>query len=663
MAKSPELYDIVIVGAGPAGLMLATCLVRWGYRIKHIDNRSTSTPSGRADAIQPRYFEVLRELGLKPHLMAHSPRRIYTSAFWHTPAAGGIVRVNTSRLCPDVVDARYPYLTIMHQGLIEHVFLEAMAAAGLRVDRPWTLDGFVCDEKEGQEYPVTVQLREVDGEARQTVKAKYLFSGEGARSSIRQMLDISFISAESTPYIWGVIDGRLETDFPDSEVKPFPISISLYQQAVMALLCVIYSQQGSVLYIPREDNLSRIYVLLASPQDAAASTLDLKGSDAVQHIQMAARKAFYPYTLEWHEVEWFSVYPIKQGMAARYTLDERVFLGGDACHVHSPKMAQGMNTALFDSHNLAWKIHAVQAGFAQSHILQTYDLERRAWAKTLIDYDRDYSTRFSQGGKQQHNGSNGTKKQVTINSKEQVTINTKEISSDNNQASPSSTPAFTDSFKTRCSFASGHGVFYSPNTLIWSPSHPSASHSSLFQPSACTLLPGHQFISATITRIVDTQPTPLDQAIPLNGAFRIYVFVGSSSAALSCLADGMSRPLSFYARFPRTDAPRYERHCPDSRFFTVCTVFAAPREDVDLKQHVPPLLARYRHHVYADDLPDSLVPGARAAAHAKIGLDDGQPGAVVVVRPDGFVGAVVQLVQGSGTVDALNAFFASFCMQ
>ncbi|PHH65194.1 hypothetical protein CDD82_1683 [Ophiocordyceps australis] len=651
MTQSPELYDIVIVGAGPSGLMLATCLVRWGYRIKHIDNRSTSTPSGRADAIQPRYFEVLRELGLKPHLMAYSPRRIYTSAFWHSSSpAAGIVRVNTSRLCPDVVDARYPYLTILHQGLIENVFLDAMAASGLRVDRPWALDEFWCNEKEDDDYPVTVKLRQVDGEARQTVRAKYLFSGEGARSSIRQMLDIPFISAESTPYVWGVIDGRLETDFPDSE-----------------LLSVIYSHQGSVLYIPREDNLSRIYVLLASPQDATSSILGLKGSDAVQRIQTAARNALHPYTLDWHEVEWFSVYPIKQGMAAAYTLDQRVFLGGDACHVHSPKMAQGMNTAFFDSHNLAWKLHAVQAGFAQSHILETYDLERRAWAKMLIDYDREYSTRFSQGGKHTKTQVDKTETQVDktetqVDKTETQVDKIKEIGADGKVHEKGQEKPFTDSFKTRCSFASGHGVFYSSNTLIWSPSHPSASSSALFQPPACTLLPGHQFIAATLTRVVDTQPTPLDQAIPLNGAFRLYVFVGSSSAALPGLASAMSHPLSFYSRFRRTDAaPRYERHCPDSRFFTLCTVFAAPRDQVDLTLHLPPLLARYRHHVYADDLPDPLVPGARAAAHAKIGLHD-QPGAVVVVRPDGFVGAVVQLVQGSGTVDALNAFFASFCM-
>jgi hypothetical protein len=95
-------------------------------------------------------------------------------------------------------------------------------------------------------------------------------------------------------------------------------------------------------------------------------------------------------------------------------------------------------------------------------------------------------------------------------------------------------------------------------------------------------------------------------------------------------------------------------------FFTICTVFANKRSDIEISRDVPGLLARYRDHVYADDLWDRRVPDAQAAAHAKMGLDQ-ERGGVVVVRPDGYVGIVVGLSEGSGTVDALNKYFSAFC--
>ena len=77
MGLSQDEFDIVIVGAGPVGLLLAVCLARWGYRIKHIDNRETPTVTGRADGIQPRSLHILRNLGLKRQIMAHDPALVY----------------------------------------------------------------------------------------------------------------------------------------------------------------------------------------------------------------------------------------------------------------------------------------------------------------------------------------------------------------------------------------------------------------------------------------------------------------------------------------------------------------------------------------------------------------------------------------------------------
>lgn len=210
----------MIVGAGPAGLMLSTCLARWGYKVKHIDNRAEPTPTGRADGIQPRSLDLLRNMGLKPAIMANKPARVYEVAFWDPPKSGkGIVRTGTWASCPSFIDARYPFTTLLHQGLIERVFIADLEKNGVQIQRPWTITGFRSDEKEDPEYPVTVDLEHVDGTNRETIRSKYLFGGEGARSFIRNQLNIEIKHKDPIAFVWGVMDGVVETDFPDIKVR------------------------------------------------------------------------------------------------------------------------------------------------------------------------------------------------------------------------------------------------------------------------------------------------------------------------------------------------------------------------------------------------------------------------------------------------------------
>jgi hypothetical protein len=104
----------------------------------------------------------------------------------------------------------------------------------------------------------------------------------------------------------------------------------------------------------------------------------------------------------------------------------------------------------------------------------------------------------------------------------------------------------------------------------------------------------------------------------------------------------------------------HEQHNPHSLFFTICTIFATKRSSIEISRDVPDTLARYRQHIYADDRPDRRFPESKSPAHTKLGLDE-QRGGVVVVRPDGYVGVVTALVEGRGTIDALNQYFSSFC--
>ncbi|OAA58831.1 phenol 2-monooxygenase [Cordyceps fumosorosea ARSEF 2679] len=623
-ASQASHYDIVIVGAGPVGLMLSTCLARWGYKIKHIDNRPEPTATGRADGIQPRSLDLLRNMGLKSAIMAHKPARVFEVAFWDpSDTSSGIQRTGTWASCPDFVDARYPFTTLLHQGHIEQVFLSDLEKNGVEVQRPWTITGFQSDESQSPEHPVTVQLEHVDGNVKEQIHAKYLFGGEGSRSFVRQQLNIGIRHKDPISHVWGVMDGVVQTNFPDIKMK-----------------CTIHSHHGSIMVIPREDNMVRLYIQIASSTDPDWNP---RKTATAEQVQESAKKIFQPYSITWERVEWYSVYPIGQGLSDRYSLDQRVFLGGDACHTHSPKAGQGMNTAFLDAQNLAWKIHAVEAGFATRDILKTYEVERRSVAEALLDFDNRYAKLFSQRPPEQDDV---------------------EAASKSHTADEMTDSEFIKTFKESCEFTSGYGVSYGPNELNWSSKH--VAQSPLIHPTGTTLTTGRIFKNSDVTRVSDANVVHLEQEVPWNGSFRLFLFAGNPGKTATAVADFahyMQDTRSFYASYLREDiddVSHHERHNPHSKFFTICTILAAKRHHIEIEKHLPPLLARYRDHVYADDRWDRHFPNADATAHARMGLDP-EDGGVVVVRPDGYVAIVVRLVEGSGTVEALNDYFSAFC--
>ncbi|CAL3962513.1 unnamed protein product [Diplocarpon coronariae] len=616
-------WDVVIVGAGPVGLLLSTCLARWGYKIKHIDNRPEPTKTGRADGIQPRSLDLLRNMGLKPAIMAHGPAKVYEVAFWDpSPSGTGIHRTGTWASCPSFIDARYPFTTLLHQGLIERAFIADLGKNGVEIQRPWTIKAFRSDETKHPQYPVEVHLEHVDGKEKETVRAKYLFSGEGARSFVRDQLKIGIKHKDPIAHVWGVMDGVVQTNFPDIKMK-----------------CTIHSEHGSIMVIPRENNMVRLYIQIASSTD---KDWNPRKSATEEEVQGSAKRILEPYTIEWERVEWYSVYPIGQGIADKYTLDHRVFMGGDACHTHSPKAGQGMNTAFLDALNLAWKIHHVEAGFADRSLLQSYESERKLVAENLLNFDAKYAALFSQRAPAAKDVAAATEKSGPGEGEENQFIRT---------------------FKESCEFTSGYGVAYNPNSLNWSASHP--AQSSLINPKGNKLRTGRILINADVTRVVDANVVHLEQEIPVNGSFRVYVFAGSPSATKNAIRDfahHLRKKNSFLSTYLRDDidnVSHHEQHNPHSHFFTFCTIFASKRSSIEISRDVPELLARYRDHVYADDIWDPRAPHAQAAAHAKMGLDE-QNGGVIVVRPDGYVGIVTALSGGSGTVDALNDYFSAF---
>ena len=176
-------YDIVIVGAGPAGLTLSVCLARWGYKIKHIDNRLEPTMTGRADGIQPRSLEFLENLRLKDAIMEYKPGRFSSVAFWE-PSRDGIHRKGIWPTCPESIDTRFPYTTTLAQGMVEKALITDLEKNGVHVQRPWTVSGFENDGFDS-EYPLVVKVKHIEEDIYESIRTKYLIGADGARSFIR----------------------------------------------------------------------------------------------------------------------------------------------------------------------------------------------------------------------------------------------------------------------------------------------------------------------------------------------------------------------------------------------------------------------------------------------------------------------------------------------
>jgi phenol 2-monooxygenase len=251
------------------------------------------------------------------------------------------------------------------------------------------------------------------------------------------------------------------TDFPDVRRK-----------------CAIHSAHGNILIIPREGGyLTRFYVELDT------TALDKRDVTPARLAEVANR-ILHPYTLDVKDVGWWSVYEIGQRLCDRFDDDERaprVFIAGDACHTHSAKAGQGMNVSMADAWNLGWKLAAVLTGRARPELLRTYSTERQAVAQELIDFDREFSKRFSRA------------------------------------ADPEE---FQRYFTAQGRFTAGVATRYAPSPITAEPA---------FQHLAEGFPVGMRFHSAPVVRLADAKPVQLGHAARADGAWRIYVFAGGAA--------------------------------------------------------------------------------------------------------------------------------------
>ncbi|KAM3459852.1 hypothetical protein NHJ6243_006484 [Beauveria neobassiana] len=659
--------DVLIIGAGPAGLMMAAWMAKCGISTRIVDKRSTKVFNGQADGLQCRTLEIMDSLGFG-HRAWRESNHVLEFCMWNPDEAGVLRR--SDRMADTVPGLSRFQQSVLQQGRIERFFLDEIeACSDIRVERaamPTSLDIDEAAVDDPEAYPITVALRHLteeeatpaqvasatkDGLYRsnlakddtedllaasklnakanmeEIVRAKYVLGSDGAHSWTRKQIGLA-LEGESTDYVWGVLDIVPITDFPDIRMR-----------------CAIHSANaGSIMIIPRENKLVRVYVQLtktAKTGDEAGSRAD-RSSISPASILAEAQKIMAPYTISYKTIDWWTAYQIGQRVGTQFSVHERVFLAGDAVHTHSPKAGQGMNVSMQDTFNLGWKVASVVKGQASRSILKTYQSERRKVAQDLIAFDHKFSRLFSGRPARDETDTKGIKMS-----------DFKSTLEDNNV------------------FVSGTKVNYGASTIVAKAGDAaaqgdgtdvSAGAESLRLVSKEELAPGltvgMRIPSFKVLSQADARPWHLHELLPSNGRWRVLVFPGNvqkpaQAAQLDAVAQDFDAAHSFISRFTPADGPI-------DAVFDIFAVHKAKRTAVTIFDF-PCIFRRFSETDGYDYDKIFVDDNSYHEEHGDIYKECSisEQGCIVVLRPDQHVSYIGPLNEPA----AVTQFFSGFMIE
>jgi 2-polyprenyl-6-methoxyphenol hydroxylase-like FAD-dependent oxidoreductase len=338
--------DVLIVGAGPTGLMLANQLARRGVRTLCVDRRDGPARETRALGVQARTLEIYSHLGLAERAVALGKRGTGANLWAEGRRTARVPLADAGRHA-----SAYPYILILGQDDNEKLLGGRLRELGGGVEWNTTL---LAVEERGDHVVAT--LRDRDGGERR-VTAAWVAGCDGARSTVRELAGVGFPGA---PYdhVFYVADVEAK-----GAMVPDEVNVYLWRD-------------GFHLFFPmRGDDHWRVVGILPK---ALRHRDGVRFEDVLPSLHQEAGAG-----LAFDACSWFSTYRIHHRHAARFRAG-RCFLLGDAAHVHSPVGAQGMNTGLQDAYNLAWKLALVVQGRAREALLDTYEAERLPVAKRLL---------------------------------------------------------------------------------------------------------------------------------------------------------------------------------------------------------------------------------------------------------------------------------------
>lgn len=326
---------VLIVGAGPTGLVLALLLTRLGVPVRIIDRALASGTTSRALAVQARTLEFYGQLGIADAVI-EAGVTIDTLNLW----VRGQQRAKVSLAGLGEGQTPYPFALVYPQDAHEALLEGELRQSGVLVERGVELRSFRQHDDFVEAHVVA------DGEP-QRIECQYLIGCDGGSSTVREEMGAGFPGGtyEGLFYVADVVASGIPSDHE---------------------LNIDIEDTDFMLVFPMKEPGGLRLVGLAST-DASANAISGQAAKSMG--------------LQVSEVRWFSTYRVHHRVADRFR-DRRVFLAGDAGHIHSPVGGQGMNTGIGDAVNLGWKLAQVLSGGAD--LLDTYEPERKRFAETLV---------------------------------------------------------------------------------------------------------------------------------------------------------------------------------------------------------------------------------------------------------------------------------------
>jgi len=332
--------DVLIVGAGPVGLFLANECARRGLRFRLVEARSGQSEHSKALAIFPRTLEIFDMAGVVAPFLERANRVTKVAVLTHGRPLAHM------RFAPE--ESPYPFVAMVPQDVTERLLLEQLTKKNGAVEYETS---FISAVQYRDYVRVTLDKK---GQQVETTAA-YVAGCDGAHSAVRHLLNLPFEGAEYND-LFMLADVETNDALPGDELQLCP------------------SELGPVAIFPMSATRRRVVATIEKPEGDAPSL------ELVRKI--LAERA--PSGLEARALHWSSYFRIHHRQVAKLRV-RRIFIAGDAAHIHSPFGGQGMNTGLHDVWNLVWKLDLAVRGHGNEALLDSYSTERRPVIKNVIE--------------------------------------------------------------------------------------------------------------------------------------------------------------------------------------------------------------------------------------------------------------------------------------